>query len=521
MSCCGSVRRCLLKLDLFDMRASNRIIVNTLAQYVRTIINLLLSLYSARLVLDILGVDDYGIYSLVAGVVSMLSFLTNSLVGSTQRFLSFCQGRGELERLQAVFSNSLLLHIALGLGITLTLESLAPFLFHGFLNIPEGREEAAVIVYQQVITMVYISFIAAPYRALLVSRENIVYTSLIDVLDGVLKVFFVVLLPFIPLDSLVAYGWIIMLISLFNLLAFAIYSHRKYEECVYPCLRLFSWGYVKELFSFTGWITYSALCIALRNQGVAIVLNRVMGTAVNAAYGIGAQISGMVSFVSSSFSNAIAPQLMASEGSGNRSHMWLLAEMESKFSFLLLAMVGVPTLFEMRPLLELWLVEVPRNTVLFGSMFLMMQIVDMLTSGLGLANRAMGKIGTYTIVTYTPKLLILPLSWWVLREGGSLIVIAVLMVMVETFCMWLRIPLLRREGGFNGAAYCRAVFLKSLPPVLAGGLCCWLVCWFMDFLMTFAFSIPLFAYTAYRYSLTALERDKVDAILVRMRRILV
>ena len=106
-----------------------------------------------------------------------------------------------------------------------------------------------------------------------------------------------------------------MLISLFNLLAFAIYSHRKYEECVYPCLRLFSWGYVKELFSFTGWITYSALCIALRNQGVAIVLNRVMGTAVNAAYGIGAQISGMVSFVSSSFSNAIAPQLMASEGS--------------------------------------------------------------------------------------------------------------------------------------------------------------------------------------------------------------
>ena len=126
MSCCGSVRRCLLKSDLFDMRASNRIIVNTLAQYVRTIINLLLSLYSARLVLDILGVDDYGIYSLVAGVVSMLSFLTNSLVGSTQRFLSFCQGRGELERLQAVFSNSLLLHIALGLGITLTLESLAP-----------------------------------------------------------------------------------------------------------------------------------------------------------------------------------------------------------------------------------------------------------------------------------------------------------------------------------------------------------------------------------------------------------
>ena len=133
------------------MQASNRIIVNTFAQYVRTIINTVLSLYSSRLVLDILGVADYGVYSLVAGVVSMLSFLTNSLVGSTQRFLSVHQGRCDMDKLKEVFGNSLLLHVFLGLGITCVLAILTPFLFDGFLNIPVGREHVARSLYLLVI----------------------------------------------------------------------------------------------------------------------------------------------------------------------------------------------------------------------------------------------------------------------------------------------------------------------------------------------------------------------------------
>ena len=215
------------------MNASSRIIINTFAQYIRTVINILLSLYSARLVLEILGVEDYGLYALVAGVVSMLSFFTNSLVSSTQRFLSISQGRGDLERLRKVFGNSLLLHIFLGLLVAILLEALTPFLFHGFLNIPVGREDAAIIIYQQVILMVYISFIAAPYRALLVSRENIVYISIIDVLDGVLKVVFVLLLPFIPLDKLIAYGWV-MLLSVLDIFTCALYGVHPTSVSLFP-----------------------------------------------------------------------------------------------------------------------------------------------------------------------------------------------------------------------------------------------------------------------------------------------
>lgn len=505
------------------MQASNRIIVNTAAQYIRTILNLVLSLYSSRLVLQILGVDDYGIYSLVAGLVSMLSFFTNSLVSSTQRFLSICQGRNNITALKKVFSNSLLIHIILGIIIFFILESLSPFLFNGFLNIPYGRESSAIVLYQQVLLMVYISFVTSPYRALLVSRENIVYTSFIDVVDGVLKVLLVLLLPILSTDMLEAYGWIMLSISCFNFLAFAVYSHLKYEECILPRFRLFEWSYVKDLFQFTGWITYSTACITLRMQGVAIILNRMMGPVINAAFGIGSQINSMVGFLCTSINNAIAPQLMSAEGGNNRDRMWYFSKISSKFAFLLLSMVGIPVMFEMHFLLDLWLVEVPQNTILFACTFLIMQIIDQLTIGLLMAKKAIGKIGFFSFVTYTPKLLILPIGWYVFHIGGNLETLCLIFIIVELLCMIIRIPLLRHEDGFNPSEYIADVFIRPFMPVLMSIMICFIFNnWFNEgwlrLILTFLVSIGCFISFTYYFSLTRSEKDKVWMILSKMYR---
>lgn len=501
------------------MRASNRIIVNTFAQYVRTIINILLSLYSSRLVLEILGVDDYGIYSLVAGVVTMLSFFTNSLVGSTQRFLSVSQGKGDIDNLKIVFGSSVLLHILLGFIVLLILEACTPFLFNGFLNIPEERIGAAINIYQLVILMVYISFIAAPYKALLISRENIVYTSIIDVIDGVLKVVLVIFLQYITFDKLVAYGYITLLISIFNLAAYVIYPSLKYEECILPRFRYFDLKYIKKLFSFTSWIIYAAASVALRNQGIAIVLNKFFGAAINAAYGIGGQISGMCSFLSSSFDNAVSPQLMASAGGNNRERMLYLAEIGSKFPFLLISMIGIPTLFEMQFLLELWLINVPEYTVYFGATFLLMQIVDQLSIGLATTNKAMGNIGVYIFVTVTPKLFILPLGWIVLEHGFSLKLLCLLMIFIEFICMLLRVFLLRKMPGFNAWKFCNNVMLKSLPPVVLSVVACYLISNYIDsnlrFICTYVISIIVFLSSSYMFALSKREKDIVDGIMLK------
>lgn len=505
------------------MNSSNRIIVNTLAQYVRTIINMVLSLYSSRLVLNILGVDDYGVYSLVAGVVSMLSFLTNSLVGSTQRFLSVSQGQGNMDRLKEVFNNSLILHVALGFFVAIMLLALTPFIFDGFLNIPDGSVGVAKELYILVVLMVYISFIASPYRALLVSHENIVYTSIIDVLDGVLKVGLVLLLPYIPINKLLAYGLIMLSIQSFNLIAFMVYSHLKYDECSWPKLRLFSLSYVKELSKFTSWVVYSSVCITLRNQGLAIVLNKIYGTAINAAYGIGMQISGMVSLISSSFQNAIAPQLMAAEGAGDRKRMLALAEIQSKASFLLLAMIGIPVMFEMPTLLKLWLVNVPDYTVLFARTFLSMQIVDMLSTGLAAANRAIGNIGRYTVLTYTPKLLIMPIGWLGLKCGMSLTLVTLIMVAIEALCMFLRIYLYRNEEWFNAKDFLKSVILRSMPPVIISAIVCFICNMIINsrmacFIVSFVLSILSFLSTAYLVSLNVREKVFMKRMVTKILR---
>ncbi len=505
------------------MRASNRIVVNTLAQYVRTIINLVLSLYSSRLVLNILGVDDYGIYSLIAGVVSMLSFVTNSLVGSTQRFLSVSQGQGNMMRLKEVFGNSVLLHIGLGLVVTVILEVIVPLLFNGFLNIPADRLSVAKKLYQYVVVMVYVSFIAAPYKALLVSRENIVYTSIVDVLDGVLKVVLVLLLPFIHFDKLLMYGAIMLLIQLFNLIAYVIYSHIKYEEAVLPQIKSFSLSYLKNLFSFTGWMMYSSVCITLKTQGVAVVLNKAIGPVVNAAYGIGAQISGLVSVVSSSLNNAINPQLMNASGRGDSTRMWLLAEFESKFSFLLLSMIGIPTMFEMQSLLKLWLGDaVPENAVLFSTTFLISQIIDLLSTGLAQVNKAIGNVGYYTVITYSPKLLVLPISWLLLRFDQPLWTVCIVIILFETICMLLRILLFRREPNFHVGHYFYSVIIKSMLPVFVSCLVCFLIKQMchseIRLLLSYTLSFISFGIISYYFVLTDREKTSLINLLSQIKR---
>lgn len=505
------------------MEANNRIIINTVAQYTRTIINTLLSLYSSRLVLEILGVEDYGIYALVGGVVSMLSFLTNSLVAGTQRFLSVNRDKGDIENLKAIFSNSLIIHLVLGLIVTIVLGLLSPYIFNGFLNIGENRIDVAKVLYKQVIWMVYISFITSPFRALLVSHENIVYTSFIDILDGILKVILVLFLQYFH-DKLLAYGWIMFSIRAFNLFAFMVYCYVKYEECILPKFNGFSGRYLRELFVYTGWMLYSTGVITLRIQGVAIVLNKILGVAINAAYGIGSQISGLISFVSSSLNHSIAPQLMSSSGSGNNDRMWFLAEIECKFSFLLLGMIGVPTMFEMQTILNIWLTEVPKFAALFGCMFITIQLVDMLSTGLSTINKASGKVGLYTFITYTPKLFIVPICWIGLNHGMSLVGVYVLSVVIETISMLLRIFMTKSNSYFSPNKFINSVIIRSLPPVLVSILICYLLTSYINnfnlrFIFTFIVSVISYIFTAYFVTLSKREKQLVGTMVSKLLKI--
>jgi O-antigen/teichoic acid export membrane protein len=450
------------------MKDNTRLVVNTLAHNIRTLINIVLSLCSTRLVLQALGKEDYGLYMLVAGVVSLLSYLTSALVATTQRHLSYSNGQGDMEASKKVFANSYMLHLLVGISLAVICIALIPVIFDThFLNIDDTKIAVAKILFLFVVVSVSFSMLASPFRALLISHENIVYISIIDVLDGVLKLSLVFLLFLFDDNRLVLYSVIIASVMLFNLLALAGYSHYKYEECcLVPHVRMWDAEIQKKLLSFAVWTLYSTLCVFGRMQGVAIVLNRAFGTIINAAYGISGQVLGSVAFLSQAIMNAVSPQIVKAAGAGDSKRMLFLSAMASKYCVFLLALVVIPLVYEMPQILKLWLKDVPDHAVLFCDIMLITSLCDQITCGLHVACQALGKIRNYSLLIYTVKLLTVPAVWLGLKMGYSLDAVMYSFILFELLSAALRVPFLVRFANLQIRIFARLVFARVILPVL-------------------------------------------------------
>lgn len=493
------------------MNNSKRVVINTLAQYGRTVFNMLLSLYTVRIVLTTLGSSDYGIYTVIAGVTSMLAFMTNAMVSTTQRFMSYYQGKQDINKMKEVFSNSEILHLVVGVFFVVSLLSLKEFLFNGFLNIPNERIDAAIYIYILVIIILFVTFCSAPFRALLVSHENIVYISIIDVLDAIFKVILVTLLPYADHDKLIMYGYILLLMQIFNFTAFSLYSFRKYTECILPKISLFSRQYIRELLSYAGWVMYGMGCVVGRSQGIAIVLNRFLGTIANAAYGLGFQISSAVSTISIAFLNAMRPQIVKSEGAGNRKRALRLSCMLCKFSFFLLSALCVPIVFEMPQILGLWLKDIPQYTILFARMALIAGMVDTFTLGLSVTNEAVGNIRKYNITISSMKLITLPATWICLHYDLELVWVAIFYIAIEFISAFSRIPFIHFTAGLDITAFLKNNCLRVLMPMALFLIANVLIVSFMNmtfrFVITIVVSCSVYAISAFAWGLNEEEKN--------------
>lgn len=503
------------------MKPSQRVLVNTIAQYTRTVINLLLSLYTVRVVLSSLGVSDYGIYTLIAGVVSMLGFVTNSLVETTQRFVSYYQGVGQINALKKVFNNSLVIHILLGLAVSLLLLACSPFLFNGFLNIPVDRLEVSKIVYLLVVIILFTTFITSPFRALLISHENIVYISLVDVFDGIFKVIAVIIMANSPYDKLLFYGFIMLSIQLLNFLALSIYCYYKYEECTKPSIKGVEKIYVKELFSFAGWKIFGTLCVVGRQQGMSILFNRFLGTTVNAGLGIGNQLSGYTNFLSSAIVNAMAPQIVKAEGGGDRDRSIWLSNILSKLNFFLMSILGIPMIFEAQNILKIWLGNVPDYSVIFCITFIVGLLFDSLTIGLTHINNAVGKIKKYMLCMGIPKLLTVVFIYFSILMEYPLIYSCIIYILIEAITSFYRIKLIHEQIDLNVFGYIKNVILRSLFPALTCIVVCVISCKFIDlnyrFLITFSVSAVVYSISMYFVGFSHSERDILNKIILEIK----
>lgn len=474
------------------MVGSKRILVNTIAQAVRSILNILLLFYATRVILRTLGVEDFGIYSVIAGIISLLAFVTNALVITTQRYLSVVQGKKDIEKSKNVFCNSLFIHIVIGLFAFIFLEVVGDYTITEFLNISSERIEAAYILFQFIALIIVLTLITSPFRAIIVAHENIVYVSVIETLDSIFKLLAAFLIAYTPVDRLISYGIFLLCIQIFNFITLSLYAFHAYEECIFIKKDRISKKEIKDQLGFAGWTVYNIGCVYGRMQGIAFIINKSLGAVINASYGLAFQVSSGLQAVSQALLNAMNPQLMRAEGEGNRERMFRFAEIQSKFTFFILASLAIPIIFEMPRLLEIWLGNVPQYAVLFSRMVVLASLCDMITVGLGSANQACGSIKTYTVIIYTTKVLTLPFAFIVLHLHLDMWYLALTYVGFEAISALLRITVSKRQIGLNIAGFIQKVILKEFVPIAVLLLMCIITTNYIEhpYRFIFTFTVP-------------------------------
>lgn len=491
------------------MKAGNRIISNTLILYVSIIVSMLISLYSVRLVLSALGAVDYGIFNVVMGVVSMLSFLNAALTVSTQRFLSFYQGANDRKKIVDTFNHSLLLHIIIGLLLMFLLCGIGGFIIDNYLQIPADRMETAKIIFLCSSVAVFFTFISVPYVAVINANEKMVIIASVSVFEALSKLVLAVHLTLAEGDLLLVYGICMGLITVFSFVIYYVTCFR-FDECRHVSLRNINGRLMRELGSFAGWNIIGSVTGLSKNQGIAVLFNMFQGSAVNAAYAVAYQASANLNIFSATMLRAVNPQIMKSEGAGNHERMLYLSNMACKYGFLLLAVFALPCIFEMHNIIGLWLKEVPEYTVLFSRLILLAMMADQLTVGLDSAFKSCNFVRHSAIYVGVVKLTILPLGYVLLKLQMSVYWIVILYALVELLAGAVRIILSKRLMGLHISAYFREVPLRLVLPMVITGCVCALGIKNMSSEFRLFITLPLaaivFCITAYRCSLQDTER---------------
>ena len=493
------------------MNAANRVATNTLILYLRMLLTMGISLYSTRLVLNALGSTDYGIYNLVAGVIVMLSFLNTAMATSSQRYLSFHQGKNDVQKQKEVFTNSFFLHIVIGIILVIILEIAGLFLFDGFLNIPFERIHSAKIIYHYMSVTVFFTVVSVPFNGALIAHENMFWVAIVNIVEALLKLGITLLLYIITADKLIIYGFGMASIVIVTFILNAWYGLKKYPECTFVGVLKPDGKFIKELSAFAGWNLFGALCAMGRNQGLALILNLFFGTVVNAAFAIANQVNSQLQFFSGTMLRALNPQIMKSEGLGDRERTLRLSMMASKLGFFLLSIFAIPIMFEMPSILALWLKDVPPDTVIFCRLILLGAIINQLSVGLQSAILAVGDIKSYHILIGGILLINLPLSYFLLKYF-ELPAYSVLVsyIVIEIIASLFRIYMATKKVTLSLHYFFNKVLQKAIVPVFLVMLLNILLINFIEiphrFILTCLLSCVIYIFSIYFFSLEGNER---------------
>lgn len=422
---------------------TKRIAKNTLMLYCRMLFSLLVSLYTSRVILNALGVEDYGIYNVVGGVVGMFSLLSGSLSAAISRFLTFELGTGNKERLAKVFSTSLVVQVILAIVIVVLIETIGVWFLNHKMVIPEERMFAANWVLQFSVISFVIGLISLPYNASIISHEHMSIFAYIGIADVLVKLLIIIVVDNLPngFDRLIFFSTMLSVVGLLFQCFYWRYCKTHFEECRFR-LQLEK-PLLKEMMGFAGWNFIGASSAVLRDQGGNVVLNLFWGPTLNAARGIAQQVSNAIGGFVSNFMTALNPQITKSYASGDTEYMMKLIFRAARFSFYLLFVLSLPIFFNTYYLINLWLGQVPDHVVLYVRLILIFSLCETVSNPLVTVMLATGNIRNYQIIVGGLQMMNLPISYILLRMGFFPEIIVVVSIVLSICCLIARLVMLR------------------------------------------------------------------------------
>lgn len=447
---------------------NKRIAKNTLLLYVRMLFMMVVSLYTSRVILNALGVEDFGIYNVVGGVVAMFTIISGSLSAAISRFITYELGKGGQSKLNRIFSASVTIQLLLSLIIVVLIETVGVWFLNAKMTIPEPRMTAANWVLQFSIITFVINLISVPYNAAIIAHEKMSAFAYISILEAVGKLVIAFLIVWAPMDKLIFYAILMCAVAVVVRLTYGHYCKKHFTECTYH----FHWDkdILKQMFGFAGWNFIGASSSVLKEQGVNIVINMFCGPAVNAARGVAVQVNGAIYNFVQSFMTAINPQITKSYAANDRQYMMLLMYQGARLSYYILMILALPVIINTDYILLLWLKMVPEHTVRFVQLVLIFSMSEAISLPLITAMLATGNIKKYQIIVGGLQMLNLPMAFFLLKYKFAVESVFITAVIISQLCLFARLYLLRRMIGLHAREFLHKVYFNVVIVTFFSGL---------------------------------------------------
>ncbi len=439
---------------------NKRIAKNTLLLYFRTFILMTITLYTSRVVLATLGVDDYGIYNVVGGFVAMFSIMSGALSSAISRFITFELGHGNIDKLRRIFSTSVNIQILIGILIVILGETIGLWFLNNKMNIPTERMIAANWVFQCSLLTFIINLISVPYNAAIIAHEKMKAFAYVSILEAVMKLIIVYLLFISNLDKLILYAVLHVIVALSIRLVYGIYCSCNFAECRYQFI--YDKPLLKEMTGFAGWNFIGASSAVLRDQGGSIIINLFFGPSVNAARGIAMQVSHAIQSFVTNFMTALKPQITKSYASGNHDYMMMLIFQGARLSFYILLFLSLPIIINAQYILQIWLESVPKYSVLFVQLVLIFNLSESLANPLVTAMLATGNIRNYQLIVGGLQILNIPISYILLRMGYGPQIVFIVAIIISVCCEMSRLYMLRGMINLPVRSFLKKVYFNVI-----------------------------------------------------------